>query len=99
MGDLVYLKNVVTLTLNAEACAGCGTCLSVCRHAVLEVNLRHAEIVARDRCMECSACAVNCPTGAITVQSGVGCATAVINSALGRQGSDCCCLEPPLGGE
>jgi len=32
--------------------------------------------------MECGACATNCPTEAITVQSGVGCAAALINTAL-----------------
>ncbi len=33
--------------------------------------------------MECSARAVSCPEGAITVQRGVGCAHAIIPSALG----------------
>ena len=27
----------------------------------------------RDACMECGACAMNCPTEALTVQAGVGC--------------------------
>jgi hypothetical protein len=45
--------------------------------------------------MECGACSRNCPVDAIFVQSGVGCANAVINSMLGREGSDCCCnIEP-----
>ena len=39
-----------------------------------------------------SACALNCETEAITVAAGVGCATAVINAALGRE-STCCCAE------
>jgi hypothetical protein len=42
--------------------------------------------------MECEACALNCPTGAISVQAGVGCAAAVISAALGRQSSSCCCV-------
>jgi ferredoxin len=44
-----------------------------------------------DACMECGACATNCPTGAISVQAGVGCAAAVIGTALGRGGGDACC--------
>jgi hypothetical protein len=41
--------------------------------------------------MECGACAQNCPVEAIRVQSGVGCAAAVINSILGRKSASCCC--------
>ena len=41
--------------------------------------------------MECGACSLNCPAAAIAVQSGVGCAAAVINSMLGKNGGECCC--------
>jgi ferredoxin len=54
-----------------------------------------ATIADRDACMECGACATNCPTEAIFVQSGVGCAQAVINAALGRSSSSCCCVVEP----
>lgn len=90
MGELIYLRNVVTLDLDEEKCVGCGMCVVVCPHAVLSMNGGHARIEKRDACMECGACARNCPTEAVTVQAGVGCASAVINAALGRQG-DCCC--------
>jgi len=92
MSQLIYLKNVVTLQLEGEKCVGCGMCLLVCPHAVLGMNNGHARIENRDACMECGACAQNCPTEAIEVQSGVGCAAAVINTALGRDGSSCCCI-------
>lgn len=90
MGKLIYLKNVVTLELDREKCIGCGMCITVCPHTVLAMNDGHAQIENRDACMECGACAQNCPTDAVTVQAGVGCATAVINSALGRNGACCC---------
>jgi len=92
MGALIYLENVTTLVLDEEKCVGCGMCLNVCPHAVLNMNGRHAYIQSRDSCMECGACARNCPSAAISVQAGVGCAAAVINAALGRESSSCCCV-------
>jgi NAD-dependent dihydropyrimidine dehydrogenase PreA subunit len=93
MGELIYLKDVVTLKLDDEKCVGCGMCLIVCPHGVLSMNDHHARIGNRDACMECGACARNCPTEAVTVQAGVGCAAAVINAALGREGACCCVIE------
>lgn len=93
MGNLIYLKDVVTLSLDVEKCTGCGMCITVCPHAVLVRNNGRVLIGNRDACMECGACARNCPEEAIKVKAGVGCAAAVINAALGRQGSCCCVLE------
>ena len=87
----IYLKDVVTLQLAADKCTGCGMCLEVCPHDVFKMNSAHAVIANRDACMECGACSRNCPADAIAVQSGVGCAAAVINSLLGRQGGECSC--------
>ena len=96
---MIYLKNVVTLELSQEKCTGCGTCLEVCPHQVLAMNGKKVWIANRDACMECGACALNCPFEAISVQAGVGCAAAVINSALGRNGDSCCCvIEPKKSG-
>jgi NAD-dependent dihydropyrimidine dehydrogenase PreA subunit len=92
MKKLIYLKNVVSLGLNQEKCVGCKMCLIVCPHAVFGMNNGYARIENRDACMECGACARNCPTEAVYVKAGVGCATAVINSALGRNSSACCCV-------
>ena len=95
MGELVYLKDVVTLRLDQEKCMGCGTCLTVCPHQVLAVNNGVLDIVRKDLCMECGACAKNCPVEALYVKAGVGCAAAVINYALGRKSSSCCCVIEP----
>jgi NAD-dependent dihydropyrimidine dehydrogenase PreA subunit len=92
---LIYLRDVVTLRLSEEKCVGCGMCTVVCPHAVFRMNNGHARIEDRDACMECGACALNCPADAIMVESGVGCAAAVINSALGRTGDSCCCVIEP----
>jgi len=88
-----YLKGVTTLELFEEKCTGCGMCAVVCPHGVMKMENGLAAIVDRDACMECSACSRNCPEEAIAVQAGVGCAQAVINSALGRSGDICCGLE------
>lgn len=60
-----------------------------------------ARLVHPEDCMECGACQLNCPSGAIAVDSGVGCAIAMIRAALrGTQevscGPDCCGIERPL---
>jgi len=91
MKNLVYLKNVVTLQLDENKCTGCGKCLEVCPHAVFKMDSSRVLIQNRDACMECGACSRNCPFGAISVEAGVGCANAVINSMLGRTGGECSC--------
>ncbi len=95
MAKLAYLPNVVTLSLDRDRCVGCGTCVTVCPHPVLELQDRRSTIINRDACMECGACATNCAVQAITVDAGVGCATAVINSAIRRKNAPCCTTEAP----
>jgi ferredoxin len=97
MNQLLYLKDVVTLKLEEEKCAGCGACLLVCPHAVLSLTNGRVEIANRDACMECGACAQNCPVQALSVRPGVGCAAAVINSMLGRKNASCCSVEGACG--
>ena len=91
MNRLIYLRDVVTLKLDQKKCMGCGMCLLVCPHVVLSLTNGKIEITNRDACMECGACAQNCPADALSARSGVGCATAVINSMLGRKKSSCSC--------
>ncbi len=91
MNKLVYLKNVATLRQDENKCTGCGMCLDVCPHDVFQMNDKSVVIKKLDACMECGACSLNCPADAISVQSGVGCAAAVINSMFGRDGAECSC--------
>ena len=93
MPAMVYLKDVVTLSYAPEMCNGCGTCLSVCPHRVLRRANGKIEIARRDACIECGACQRNCPQGAVTVNAGVGCATAIINQMLGK--NKACCESGP----
>lgn len=64
-------------------------CREVCPHHVFKMEIGKALIQDRDGCMECGACARNCPAAAITVRTGVGCAAAVIMGKL-RGSSPCC---------
>jgi ferredoxin len=90
-----YLPGVTTLSLDINACVGCGICEQVCPHQVLEIVERKAEIVDMDGCMECGACANNCPVEAITVKPGVGCASYIIQTWIkGKEAASCgpsCC--------
>ncbi len=86
-----YLKNTVTLAYSPEKCTGCGRCTEVCPHAVFAMEGKKAAMTDRDSCMECGACARNCRFGAIQVNSGVGCAAALIGSIISGGEPVCGC--------
>ena len=90
MKGQIYLKDVTTLELDAEKCTGCGFCIAVCPHRVFALEAGKAVVVDADLCMECGACSANCAADAIKVQSGVGCAAAVLNSMLKSKSSPGC---------
>jgi len=73
-----YLLAGHSLVLDEALCNGCGRCVEVCPHDVFAMRAHVARVVGRDRCMECGACRMNCSENAITVDSGVGCAAALI---------------------
>ena len=103
-----YIGNGSSLELSDERCVGCGECLEVCPHGVLalvgragdratpEGRMLSAEVISildRAACMECGACALNCPTSALSVRAGVGCAAAIINGKLRGTAPSCDCGE------
>ena len=81
---------VNTLELDPIRCKGCGRCVEVCPHGIFVITDHRSELVAEEACMECGSCALNCSEGAISVESGVGCASAMIMAALrGKKGAIC----------
>ncbi len=105
--SLSYYTCAITLELDAARCLGCGRCVEVCPHDVFALARlspradgasgpsravrRVSQIVARDRCMECGACARNCEAGAIRAGAGVGCAAAIINGMIRGTAPECGC--------
>lgn len=79
-----------TLRYEPDLCTNCGMCSIVCPHGVLASGRRAARLIRPAACMECGACQLNCPAGAITVDSGVGCAAAMMRAALTR-GKEAAC--------
>ena len=80
-----------SLQYDPGRCVDCGRCTQVCPHAVFAEGTGHVDLVRPSACMECGACALNCPVQAITVQSGVGCAWAMIRAALRGKDMDTEC--------
>ncbi|HIH45061.1 MAG TPA: 4Fe-4S binding protein [Candidatus Methanoperedenaceae archaeon] len=85
-------NGINTLRYNPDLCTGCGMCVTVCPHRVFTMRERKAILANYEACMECGACQRNCPAGAISVESGVGCAGAMMRAALtGRRQEDARC--------
>lgn len=88
---MANVSTLNTLRYEPDLCINCEMCITVCPHGVFAPG-REAVVLARaDACMECGACERNCPAGAIGVDSGVGCAAAMIKAALlGKKETACC---------
>ncbi len=83
--------NETTLRYYPDRCINCKRCTQVCPHGVFAEGAEHVQLVRPASCMECGACALNCPVQAIGVQSGVGCAWAMIGAALRGKDMDMGC--------
>ena len=86
-----YLKNIASLNFIQEKCTNCLLCIDVCPHGVFLLQNKQVVVVDKDLCMECGACALNCKYGAITVNSGAGCASGIINGIITGGAPSCDC--------
>lgn len=91
MDKQIYLKNVSTLEYDSTLCNGCRMCIEVCPHNVFRMSGKKAEIINKDKCMECGACEINCSQHALRVKQGVGCAAAVISGFFKGTEPNCDC--------
>ncbi len=81
-----------------ERCNGCSWCIDVCPHQIIILNDdKKAEIIEEDHCIECGACALQCPKEAIlTHPAGCGCVSSVVKKKIRKilhlpeQSSQCC---------
>lgn len=87
-----------TLEYDEKLCINCGMCSTVCPHGVFSGGADKALLVNAIACMECGACQLNCPVNAIKVESGVGCAYAMMWSAItGKKEVTCGCSDDDSG--
>jgi NAD-dependent dihydropyrimidine dehydrogenase PreA subunit len=97
MKQFRYLEEESILELSIDRCIGCGNCVEVCPHRVFGLSGKKVTLLDRGACMECGACALNCPTAALYVNpdDGCGCAAYIINSWFarfrGKPSSSCGC--------
>ena len=84
----MYEEN--TLRFDRELCTDCGICIQVCPHEVFAQHNGHVSPADRSACMECGACQMNCPFEAVTVDSGVGCAAALMYQAVTKKKQPSC---------
>ncbi|MHC4610731.1 MAG: mercury methylation ferredoxin HgcB [Planctomycetota bacterium] len=84
----MYEEN--TLYFDRELCTDCGMCIRVCPHEVFAQHNGQVRLADRSACMECGACQMNCPFDAVTVDSGVGCAAALMYQAVMKKKQPSC---------
>lgn len=90
--EIVITNPFNSLVYRPGSCIRCGLCAIVCPHGIfIMADDSAAQLQNPQDCMECGACQLNCITGAITVTSGVGCASAMVRAALTGGEPTCGC--------
>lgn len=60
------MKNTVA-KINADFCAGCGSCIGECPANAISINENDVSYVVEDECTDCGLCLDACAHGAISI--------------------------------
>jgi len=60
-------KSLITFTIDAEKCTGCGRCLRDCPQEAISGEKKEPHIIDQDKCIRCGLCRDNCKAEAIVI--------------------------------
>ncbi len=61
-------KALITYSIDAEKCTGCGVCVKVCATQAITGEKKKAHIIDKEKCTRCGACIQSCKFDAINVK-------------------------------